>query len=317
MESKHMRTVAALLTFVVVAFGQDCPSSPCAPTAEKAAPDLSSKIAKLETRAAKGCKTSEARLTELCKAAGATDTKDLKAKVAAFEKYAPCGCDMSQKKLAELTAVLAPQPGKANVSARLPILLAVARNGDAQAKAILKQLCDECCPPDCCDDECGKDCGKDCGDQLTVQVQTLEASAAKGCSTSATKLAKAETALSALPATSTRVAKVLASARKGDTKAQAALKSLCAECCPPAECGQGECGGKGECGKGSSKKECGKECGDKLMARIQALETSVAKGCATSVTKLARVEAKLPAATKAEKPADCGGCLPEGCPGGQ
>ncbi|MHC5049344.1 MAG: hypothetical protein ACYTGK_01905 [Planctomycetota bacterium] len=311
-----MRTVAALLTLVVVALGQECPSGPCAPAAEKAAPDLSAKIAQLEESAEKGCEKSEAKLTELCKAAGAADTKDLKAKVKAFEQYAPCGCDMSKKKLAELTAVLAPQPSKAVVSARLPILLAVVRNGDAQAKTILKQLCDQCCPPDCGDD---RECGKDCGDKLVVMVQTLEASAAKGCATSATKLAKAETMLASLPSTSTRVAKVLAGARKDDPQTQALMMSLCEECCPQ-DCGKGECGGKGGCaGKGERTKDCGKDCDDKLIARIQKLEASMAKGCATSPTKLARVETKLGTVAKAKKPADCGsggGCLPEGCPGG-
>jgi len=305
-----MRIVAALLTLAVVALGQDCrPDSPCSPAAKKAAPGLSAKIAELEARAAKGCKTSDTRLAALCKVAGATDAKDLKAKVAAYEKYAPCGCDMSKKKLAELNAVLAPQPKPSLVSTRVPVLLAAVANGDVQAKAMLMQLCEVCCPPGCGKGECGKgqcgkgECGKGCGDKLVVRIQTLEASAAKGCSTSATKLAKLEAVLASLPVTSTRVAKVFASARKGDAKSQAMLKSLCAECCPP------------NCRDDGCAKECGEDCGEELIGRIQKLETSAAKGCSTSAAKLAGINAMLSGAAKAKKPADCTGCLPEGCPG--
>ncbi len=312
-----MRTVAALLTLVVVALGQDCPSSPCDTAAKKEASGLSAKIAKLEKSAANGCEKSEAKLTALCKAAGATDTKDLKAKVAAYEKYAPCGCDMSQKKLDELTAVLAAQPRQAVVSGRLPLVLALADNGDPRAKTVLKQLCDECCPQDCGKGQCGKgqcgkgaakgECGQECGDELVARIQALETSAANGCTTSAAKLGKAQAALAALPTTSARVAKVLAVAQQGDTKAHALLMSLCEDCCP-SDCG------KGQCGKGA-KGECDKACGDKLIARIQAMETSAAKGCATSVTKLVRVEAKLAGTATAKKPAGCGEC--RGCPGEQ
>ena len=300
-----MRIVAALLTLAVVALGQDsCPSSSCTPAAKKAAPGLSAKIAEFETRAAKGCKTSEAKLAALGKAAGATDTKELRAKVAAYEKYAPSGCDMSQKKLAELNAILATQPGRPLASARLPLLLAGVRRGDAQAKAILKQLCEVCCPPDCGDDERAKECGKDFGDKLVVRIRALEASAAKGCPTSATKLAKLEAVLASLPATSTRVAKLLANAQEGDAKSRAILKSLCEVCCPP------DCGDERDCAK-----KCRKDCGDKLVVRIRTLEASAADGCSTSTAKLARIEAKLPGAAEAKKPADCSGCLPEGCPG--
>ena len=295
-----MKTVAALLTLAVVALGQDCPESPCSPAAKKAAPGLSAKIAQLETRAAKGCKTSDAKLAALCKAAGAADAKDLQAKVAAFEKYAPCGCDMSQKKLAELNTILATQAKPSLVSARVPVLMAGVAKGDAQAKAILKQLCEVCGPPDCGKvGQCGKgerakDCGQDCGDKLVASIQKLEASAAKGCATSATKLAKMEAVLASLPATSTRVAKVFASAQKGDVESQVLLKILCAECCPS------NCGGE--------------DCGQELIGRIEKLETSAAKGCATSAAKLAGVDAILSGPTKAKKPADCTGCLPEGCP---
>lgn len=304
-----MRTVAALLTLVVVALGQDCPNSPCDTATKKATPALSDQIAQLEKSAANGCEKSQAKLTALCKAAGATDTKDLKAKVAAFEKYAPCGCDMSRKKLAELTAVLAEKPRQGAVSARLPVLLAVARNGDAQAQAVLKQLCDDFCPQGCCEDDCGKECEKDFGDKLIVQARALETSAANGSTTSAAKLAKAKAALASVPTTSARVAKVLAGAQQGDAKALTLLKSLCQECCPP-ECGPGAC-------KGGAKHDCDKECGDKLVARIRALETSAAKGCATSVTQLVRIETRLGATPKPKKSSDCGGCLPEGCPGQQ
>jgi hypothetical protein len=334
-----MRTVVALLTLAVVALGQDCGKSPCsgAKAAKKEAATLSARIDKLESCAAEGCKKSEAKLAALCKAAGAKDTKDLMAKVKAFEQYAPCGCDASKKKLAELNAVLTPQPRKAVVSGRLPVLMVDAKSGNAKAMAVMKQLCAECCPEDCGKDDCGKergkgcgdDCGKERGDKLMARIRTIEASAANGCATSATTLAKLEAAMASLPTPSMRVARVLAGAQKGDTKSQALLKSLCEECCAHGcgkdcgkDCGK-ECGkdcGK-DCGKECGKdcgEECGKDCGDKMVARIQALETSAVNGCTKSATKLARIAARLSGAAPAKKSSDCTGCRPEGgCPGQQ
>ena len=311
-----MRIAAALLTMVVVTLGQncqECPDSPCSKSEKKATSSLSGTIAKLEARAAKGCKTSEAKLTALSKAAGATDTADLKAKVAAYETYAPAGCDISKQKLADLQSVLAPA-AKPVVSGRVSLLLATASKGDAKSKDILMKLCAECCPPDCCGNDgakgCGDDaamgCGKEFGAKLIGQIKTLEASAAQGSRESIAKLSKLEAVLATLPTTSSRVATLVADANKGDVKSKAILKGLCEDCCPQGGCGD-------ECTK-----ECGKACGTDLVGQIRKLEGSAARGCEKSATKLVRIETKLSGAV-ASKPAakkDCTGCLPEGCPGG-
>jgi len=315
-----MRIAAALLTMVVVTFGQDCQECPSAPAkaAKKATPTLSARIAKLEARASKGCKTSASKLAALCKAAGATDTKDLKARVAAYEEYAPCGCDVSKKKLADLAALLAPD-AEPLVSGRVSLLLATAAQGDAKSKDLLKKLCDECCPPGCCDsprEGCGQDCGKDFGEKLNAAIKALEASAAEGSRESIAKLAKLESVLATLPTTSSRVATLVASVQKGDVKSKAVLMSLCEECCPSGcagDCVKGDCA-KGGCTKGT----CGKDCGAELIGRIKTLESSAARGCEKSAAKLVRIDAKLSGATTsrpAENKKGCGDC--GGCPGQQ
>jgi hypothetical protein len=304
-----MRIAAALLTMVVVALGQDCrdcPSAPCSKSAQKATSSLSGTIAKLEASAAKGCKTSEAKLTALTEAAGATDTADLKAKVAAYETYAPAGCAPASKPV---------------VSGRVSLLLATASKGDARSKDILMKLCAECCPPGCCGDDapkgcgggakgCGNSsaegCGKEFGAKLIGQIKTLEASAAEGSRESIAKLAKLQAVLATLPTTSSRVAALVAGASKGDAKSKAILKGLCEECCPQGGCGD-------ECTK-----ECGKACGTDLVGQIRKLEGSAARGCEKSAAKLVQIDAKLESAV-VSKPAakkDCTGCLPEGCPDG-
>jgi len=312
-----MRIAAALLTMVVVALGQncqECPDTPCSKSAQKATSSLSGTIAKLEASAAKGCKTSEAKLSALSKAAGATDTKDLKTRVAAYEKYAPAGCDVSKQKLADLQAALAPDAdARPLVSGRVSLLLATAAKGSTTSRDLLKKLCEECCPPDCsgndaakgCGDAAAKGCGKDFGAKLIGQIKTLEASAAQGSRESIAKLAKMEAVLATLPTASSRVAALIAGANKGDAKSKAILKGLCEECCAQGGCGD-------DCTKA-----CGKDCGTDLIGRIRTLESSAAHGCEKSAAKLVRIDAKLPGAG-ASKPAakkDRTGCLPEGCPG--
>ena len=267
-----MKRAVCLLSLVAIVVGQD---APCCPSAKKAAATISDQIAKLESYAAKGCKTSEAKLAALCKAAGAKDASELKTKVAAYETHAPKGCEVSRKVLADLKLILA--KARPALSERVAKLVASSKNGCGKSEAALAGLF--------------KACETGCCKKLIATIKTLEASMAKGSMESAAKLAKLEAALAPRPALNARVARLLVSAKQGDAKSKKMLASLCAECCPK------------DCCPPENRDGC-----DGLVARIKTLETASAKGCETSAAKLAKVEAKLSVGKTAVPDQSCKDC---------
>ena len=241
-----------------------CKADPNAP--------LSMRVARIEKASTKGCETCGARMVALREIFGADSDESVSELIASYETSAKGGCAASCESLEKAEAHLKANACKpAPLSDRVAAMVANSEKGCAKSGETLAAF--------------QKSCGTDCNQTIIAKIQEIEASAAKGCKTSAYKLAVLDARFAGKPdpkaPLSLRVAMMTEYAGKGCEVSGKTLKAIEAE--------------------------FDAEQNKNLVATIETLEVKAAKGDDACVAKLAVLETKMPAAQTAKKAKSCDG----------